>query len=292
MEFQQRYQDLIWAAESQSLIRNDLTTELLSQAQRDRLRRGDFVEAFDSFLSRREKALSHKVGLYFELLVEFLISEVIQGKMTVRGQQVVENGRTVGEVDFIFELDGSTWHLETAVKFYLFNPEAWPEVEGLVGPNSSDNFEAKMDRLFGQQLPLSQTAFPDVTKRVAYVKGRIFYPHHSAASTATETKLTDQLEQLNVDHVQGIWCRAADCAKFLAQLTADRFAVRKKPHWLADVRLPFDSSEVLTCSQLTFFLVQHFQESKRPLMLSSVRETDGVFTEVERIFVVDDTWPS
>lgn len=292
MEFQQSYQDLIWAAESQSLIRNDLTTELLSQAQRDRLRRGDFVEAFGSFLSRREKALSHKVGLYFELLVEFLISEVIQGKMTVRGQQVVENHRTIGEVDFIFELDGSTWHLETAVKFYLFNPAVWPEEEGLVGPNSSDNFEAKMDRLFSHQLPLSQTAFPEVTERVAYVKGRIFYPHHSAASTATQTMLTDQIGKLNVDHEKGIWCRATDCAEFLGQLKADRFAVRKKPHWLADVRLPFDSSELLTCSQLTLYLVQHFQDSKRPLMLSSVHQVDEYFTEVERIFVVDDTWPS
>ena len=133
MDPQQGYQDLIWAAQSHSLLRNDLVTGLLSHEQHERLKCGDFVNAFDKFLAGRDGLMNHKVGLYFELLIEFLISNVLQGELTYCGQQVVEKGRTVGEVDFVFEHQAETWHLETAVKFYLFVPEASSDIERLVG---------------------------------------------------------------------------------------------------------------------------------------------------------------
>lgn len=291
MELSQGYRDLIWVAESQSLVRDELTTVLLSQGQRDRLRRGDYIEAFDRFLTRHDGVLSHKVGLYFELLVEFLITHVLQGRMIERGQQVMENGRTVGEVDFIFELNASIWHLETAVKFYLFVPEGRALAERLVGPNSKDNFEAKMNRLFDHQLPLSRVAFPEVTKRVAFVKGRIFYPHSISPSNAMSALMAGAADPLNVSHEQGVWCRAADCKMFFSQVEIDSYVIRKKPHWLANVHRTIDCADVLTCSQMTAYLAKHFHDSKRPLMISSLSETDGNLTEVRRIFVVDDSWP-
>ncbi|MEP3479344.1 MAG: DUF1853 family protein [Fuerstiella sp.] len=291
MDPQQGYQDLIWAAQSHSLLRDDLATDLLSHAQQERLKCGDFVNAFDRFLARRTGLMNHKVGLYFELLVEFLIAHVLQGKLVHRGQQVIENGRTIGEVDFVFEHHGETWHLETAVKFYLFVPEACSAAECLVGPNSSDSFESKMDRLFHHQLPLSQEAFPEVTNRVAFVKGRIFYPHQFTQFNAVSSCLSELPDRLNPEHETGVWCRAADCHDFFRQLKANRYVIRRKPHWLADSLRSFDSADVLTRLEMIDSLSQHFQSSKRPLMLSSFVAADGLFEEVDRIFVVDDTWP-
>ena len=291
MDPQQGYQDLIWAAQSHSLLRNDLVTGLLSHEQHERLKCGDFVNAFDKFLAGRDGLMNHKVGLYFELLIEFLISNVLQGELTYCGQQVVEKGRTVGEVDFVFEHQAETWHLETAVKFYLFVPEASSAIERLVGPNSSDSFESKMDRLFHHQLPLSQRAFPEVTKRVAFVKGRIFYPHQFTQCHAVRSPTFALPDRLNSEHETGVWCRAADCQAFLAQLTANRYVVRRKPHWLADSLRSFGSADVMSRLEMIDYLLQHFKSSKRPLMLSSLIEVNGWFEEVDRIFVVDDTWP-
>lgn len=291
MDFQQAYQDLIWAAKSPSLVTDDLVTDFLSPVQKEQLGQGDFFEAFHQFLNLREGAMNHKVGLYFELLVEFLISDVLQAKMIHRGQQVVENGRTVGEVDFIFEHDSLTWHLETAVKFYLFVPAAGTAAEQLVGPNSNDSFAAKMDRLFSHQLTLSQAAFPNVTKRAAFVKGRIFYPHDVAAADSFSSMMSVASDQLSAGHETGVWCRAADCHDVLGKTKLNRYEIRRKPHWLADAHRPITFASLLSSVEMTAYLSQHFQKSNRPLMLSSLRETDGCFAEVDRIFVVDDTWP-
>lgn len=295
MNVQQGYLDLIWAAESRSLIKHDSTTPLLSAVEQERLIRGDYAEDFHRFLARRSATMNHKVGLYFEVLVEFLLTNVIKGRMIHCGQQVIENGRTVGEVDFIFEHDSQIWHLEAAVKFYLFDSEACSIRDRLVGPNSSDSFESKMERMFDVQLPLSQTYFPEVTKRLAFVKGVIFYPHHLfSPGMSSRSVVIDHLDlpdRLNGWHQKGVWCRASDCHSFLQQRKTDQYVLRRKPSWLSDLCRPLDSTDLFSGSQMTTYLGQHFRNSKRPLMLSALSKVEGCFQEVDRVFVVDDTWP-
>lgn len=288
MEVQHAYQDLIWAAQSASLVRDDLTACFLQESDLERLNSERTFEAFREFLLRREASLSHKVGLYFELLVEFLISNVLRGNIKHRSQQIVENGRTVGEIDFIFEHHSMIWHLETAVKFYFAIPEAHLNGSRLVGPNSSDCFESKIDRIFSHQLPLSRRVCPEVTHRVAYVKGRIFYP---ANLSDVNSAIASTPRELNRRHDKGVWCRVAESADVLRSIKADRYLLRTKPHWLSNIRQQADSADTSTIPKITAYLVQHFANSHRPIMLSALIEVDGWLEEVKRVFVVDDLWP-
>lgn len=288
MEVKHAYQDLVWAAQSASLVRDDLTACLVQEAELERLRSHQTFEAFRKFLLRREGELNHKVGMYFELLVEFLISDVLKARIIHRGEQVVENGRTVGEIDFIFEHHSTIWHLEAAVKFYMALPEAHSNGSCLVGPNSRDCFEAKIDRMFSHQLPLSRRFCPAVTQRVAYVKGRIFYP---ANSPDVSYSLPSVPRELNPEHDVGVWCRVAECHDVLRSIKADCYWLRGKPHWLSDARKQIDSIDVSTISEISAYLVRHFANSHRPIMLSALIEVDGWLEEVERVFVVNNLWP-
>lgn len=288
MDVQYAYQDLIWAAQSSSLIRNDLTTSLLDATDLERLHSEATFQSFRGFLLRRQGSLNHKVGLYFELLVEFLISNVLEAHITHRNHQVVENGRTLGEIDFIFEHRGAIWHLEAASKFYLASPEPHPKGSHLVGPNADDSFETKIDRMLRHQLPLSRRVCPEVTHRVAYVKGRIFYPVKPPGMVSMITRTCSKLHRT---HDRGVWCRAADFSDVVDSMNSDRYLVRTKPHWLSSVRQPEHSIDGFTALKTKAHLVQHFANSHRPLMLSALVEEDGWLEEVERVFVVEDSWP-
>lgn len=286
------YRDLIWAAASHSLIREECSFPLISESKLQRLRQGDYQQAFDRFLQTRSGDGIRKVGVYFELLVEFLLVDVLQVEMVERNRQIFEDGRTVGEIDFIFRHAGQTIHLETAVKFYLALELPHSSGSRLVGPNSRDHFESKMDRLDRHQLPLSEKYFADVDLRTAFVRGRIFRPL-KFSERETEFRRDNQWwpSELHSDHEQGLWCRAANVERALNRSGFDQFAVHRKPHWLADLcpqEEPdaFESSEVLLPK-----LRQHFQSSARPLMLTAWR-ISSLENRVERILVVEDAWPN
>jgi len=93
-------------------------------------------------------------------------------------------GRTLGELDLLVRdhLDGTLWHWELALKFYLGTEQAW------FGPNSHDTLDRKARHLFDQQLPRS--SMPEVRAQLAeqgwqpdgialLSRGRLFYRQHT-----------------------------------------------------------------------------------------------------------------
>ena len=94
-------------------------------------------------------------------LVEKIVSELIKAstnyKVLYENIQVVENKKTIGEIDFIIE-DKNTKqviHMELAYKFYLFDPSISSEpINNWIGPNRNDSLQEKLEKLKIKQFPL------------------------------------------------------------------------------------------------------------------------------------------
>ena len=94
-------------------------------------------------------------------LVEKIVSELIKSsnnyKVLYENVQVIEDKKTIGEIDFIIE-DINTKHLihmELAYKFYLFDPKLSSEpINNWIGPNRNDSLKEKLEKLKRKQFPL------------------------------------------------------------------------------------------------------------------------------------------
>lgn len=259
--------DLHWAVSSPSLV----TDPLAVGAQPINLGEVDP----DHLLNFVERSKSHRVGRYFERLVGYWLEHIEKVDLLGHGVQLKEGKRTVGEIDFLFrDHDGVLNHWEAAVKFFLYYPQ--PDGSHYPGPNASDNFEMKTQKLFDKQLTISENFYPEVQIRRAFVRGSIFY-RAPVYQESTPSRLAP-------DHQRGSWLRRSEIGQ-LSQFESQVGFVCPKPLWLS----PLVSPEAMPMLDLSSELESHFQELDHPVMICLLDAAAA--TETARFFVVSDRWP-
>lgn len=279
---EQAGRDLIWAITSNSLIDDkSILPEALSESDVDANELAAFVN--DRF--------AVPVGRYFELLILFHLQHCLKVEMIAHGQQIQVDGRTVGELDFVFRSPTDptcVYHLETAVKFYLHESGDHHSGSHFIGPNSADNFESKLARLRSHQLPLSKQHAPEVTHRHPFVKGIIFYRSDEPLPALRPAGMA-------ANHETGIWLRSNELhslATFAKTSHSEiRFLLRAKPLWLSNAVLPCGHHDLLTFAEVHAALQSHFANAGKPRMLSVMQKDDGHFVEQHRAIVVEEDWP-
>jgi len=274
----QQVRDLKWAIMSPSLI-TDSREQILMPGLTDELHvnaqdLADYLVSYSRF----------RVGQYFEGLVLYWLERICKRNIIARHQQVFEDNRTVGEIDILFEdEDGVLTHWEIAVKFYLYFPETNAIGSHFVGPNVKDSFEKKMRRLFEHQLPLSQTHYPEVARRQAFVKGMIFYH--------PECELPTQLpERLSPTHSRGTWLHISELSWLKNQNEIRVFRVLEKPHWLSPEVSNTQDENLKSFEEFKRQLETHFLNSERPLLVSVLTCQQEMCHEIDRVFIVSDAW--
>ena len=226
-----------------------------------------------------------RLGHYAENLLAFYLKH--QNVLYAHGLQVHEDGiSTLGEFDFLLRLPEGLLHWEIATKFYLFefgdDPAHQADLFDYLGPNLADTLGAKMDKIFNQQLALSQhpVAQKLLPERVmgarALIKGWLFY-HYSTASLAVVEGIADP-------HCRGYWWTLDD----VRQLSISHFLILERLQWLAPVQT--NLSEVMEKRQLQEALHRHFQCDNSPVMLAIMRKNGEVMQEFCRGMVVPDDW--
>jgi len=230
----------------------------------------------------------HRVGHYVERLVRHWLA-ITPGLSEIGQGIVIRDGtRTVGELDFLFRHEGRLHHLEVALKFYLHSPvpgqESSAGLSHFPGPNATDNFEKKRDKLLLHQLPLGRTTFPEVAASHALVKGLVFYRPGETAPFALPASM-------NPGHLRGTWIRSTEIDRLLDESWARdcRGRVMEKPHWLSGSTAA-SGEEIHPMENLHHDLRSHFAERDRPVLLSLGRE--GEAHESERLIVVPPDWPA
>lgn len=272
----QAIRDLRWAIESPSLIVGGAADGIVLDP-----RQLDATE-LERFVALKR---SSRVGLYFEQLILFWLTRIRRLESVRHGVQVQREGRTVGEVDFLFRDEQERWtHMETAVKFYLHLPDAAGE-SCYIGPNARDHFEKKLRRLTDHQLPLSQTAFPEVSCRIPLVKGRIFY--HPGETPNDH----DAPKGLAADHLRGTWIRAGELS-WLDSIDRDsRYRVVRKPHWLSAEIVSIDSIDLFSLAGLKEAIRMPLSKGQ-PVLIAVLERKGSLAVETDRMFIVPDSWPS
>lgn len=110
-----------------------------------------------------------KTDLEFEIptnlrlghLAEKVVSELIKAStnynVLYENIQLIENKKTIGEIDFIItnKETAQLIHLELAYKFYLYDPKISNNpINNWTGPNRKDSLTEKLEKLKSKQFPL------------------------------------------------------------------------------------------------------------------------------------------
>ncbi len=98
-----------------------------------------------------------RLGHLAEKIVGELIKASSNYKILYENIQIIEEKRTIGEIDFIIQeiKTKQIIHLELAYKFYLFDPNISSEpINNWIGPNRNDSLKEKLKKLKSKQFPL------------------------------------------------------------------------------------------------------------------------------------------
>lgn len=276
----QEWRDLLWLADGPDLM------ELTPSCPLTALSPGLVLPQSES----SAPPSTHRVGAYVERLVRCWL-ELTPGVTSIeQGILLREGGRTTGELDFLFTYQGRRHHLEVALKFYLHHPRAGEpssaDLSHFPGPNATDNFEKKRERLLTHQLPLGRDTFPEIQASHALVKGIVFYRPGEELPAVLPAAM-------NPAHRSGIWIRADEISRLVGEPWArnSRGIIMTKPHWLSGWTVDHGTAAA-TVAALHDTLAGHFADARtsdRPVLLSLARE--GATQESTRVFVVPAHWP-
>lgn len=233
------------------------------------------------FVASRQRRL----GLYFEDLV----SEFLQGTASPlhRNIQCRQDGRTLGEFDFIYRQNGRWHHLETAVKFYLCVGDG-SKLNHYVGPGLRDRLDCKWQRLQTHQLQLSdRPAGHQILAELGandpiaelLMPGYLFYRTGVAAPPSPHP-------DINPGHLRGFWCTLSEF-RGQPQRSATRYAILPKLRWLPPARC----SEEDCLDRLA--MLEKLALQSQPVLISELMPLAdcGDWIERQRGFVVPDSWP-
>lgn len=243
--------------------------------------------ALDAWLAH---ASSRRLGLYYEKLWQFTLQAAPGVELLAANVAIRQGGQTLGEMDLLIRDTSGDHHIELACKFYLgpqhcsgLDPANW------LGPGGQDRLGLKLEHLRQHQLPLSRSPQGEAVLADWHVEsvqaelwlgGYLFYPWPSSCAAPLGA---------HSEHLRGLWLHRAQWPSFAAQTAAARWQVLPRSRWLAPARADENSS--LTLAQLELYL-QQSAEYRAPLLLVQLEQRlSGDWHEVQRLFLVADTWP-
>jgi len=262
--------DLLWVVNSPAFCEGP-AVEPSASLQIDQIDQEDLLR----FMRDRSE---RRVGRHFEHLVHYWLSEIRRVEMIGTGIQLREGKRTVGEIDFLYrDEEGRLTHCEATVKFFLHLPRIG--ASDFPGPNATDDYERKTNRLFDHQLEVSRVHDSGIERRRAFVKGMAFYRDDLAQSVARPPYMP-------MEHGRGRWIRESE----LDGLGAGDMSggvICSKPHWLA----PAVHLNALGPDQLQSAVQEHFTVGKAHPIMLTLFKGNALSPTAEILFVVPDRWP-
>ncbi len=219
---------------------------------------------------------SARLGSMFEGLISFWLKISPNYQLLAQNIQIIEEGITHGEIDFILRdlQSQKTIHLEVAVKFYLGSPP-FEDPFRWFGTNTKDQLGKKLHHLQTNQSQLSKK-YPnhfeyEIDARHCLIKGRLFYPSNVISAPAG-IGITE-------DHLRGHWEYADH------QQSDKRIIPIAKNKWLAEFNHQ-DISESIEKSIASTDL----REISRAQCFVEIAEDNSLYREQERIFYLPNSF--
>jgi hypothetical protein len=226
------------------------------------------------------------MGKYFEQLLFFLLNNDPRYEIVLTNHQVIENGRTIGELDLIVRdtANGLLEHWEICLKYYLRSATS-NDLDDIIGPNAKDRLRRKFDKLISHQLPLSKRT--DVTQilnnQIAepklFMKGQLF--DHLSRTIAFPSVIHPNIDK-------GWWCHLHEAEAKLS--TEFKWVIVEKPNWIG----PFSCQEddLVSALQARNLIKNHFDTTQSSLLVIGLKPQTDHWVEHTRGFVVNNNWPN
>lgn len=214
------------------------------------------------------------LGKYVETIFEYHFKQDPNLQLIQQNTQVQGNNETIGEIDYLLEINNQVTHVELAIKFYLChknpnNPNHW------IGPNAKDNLANKLVKN-EHAFSLTQTdAYKMLWKKVPtqwqwLIKGCWFF-HPNQPNVF--------LNDANTNSEIGIWLHAKEISLHLKN---HEYYLPNKLEWISPNQV---IKNTLNKKQLIEFVDTHFLSSKRAVMVWNL-------TTLTRICIVTNDWPN
>lgn len=170
-----------------------------------------------------------RLGLYYERLLEWLFRHDSRISLVAANVPVQDVDRTRGQLDFVIDYEGTRYHLEVAIKFYLQIGAAW-NTAALVGTDLRDRMDEKLAHMVfsqrvtgrsvaGQRALRACCGRPNTDAQVVSMRGVIF-PHARPSQDVART-----------------WLTRAEFMRYVREATPDRrWTVVRRAHWFAPLR--------------------------------------------------------
>lgn len=214
----------------------------------------------------RYQPFHHRLGVYAEMLFKFWLTHVPHIQLLKDHFVVEDNGRSVGEIDFLVEMNEEVWQVELACKYY--------GGIHLLGLNPTDKWEHKFRKLQSQlnyyQYPSVQAAVfahqKQIKQSVSVTRGMIFTCPHS---THVLPKAINQNAWRGVAIYQWQEWIDANCCDF----EAVRYVILSRMNFLSPCYVQF--SQTLSWEEVS-------QISEGMVAVVSPRK-NGLWHEINRI---------
>lgn len=219
---------------------------------------------------------SKRLGYRFEAFISYWLQISPNFELLAQNIQIIENKRTLGEVDFIIK-DKHTLkviHLEVAVKFYL-GTEPFEDSFRWFGTNTQDQLGRKQQHLTNHQTQLSlkhpELLKFDIDERYCLLKGRLFYPFGLNAPPKTVID----------NHLRGRWIKQCDIQNKVSLRNKDLFQLTKH-EWLSELYHQEINDKVA--------LENVYEADRAQCCIAVDRDEAGFYKETERVFILPDSF--
>jgi hypothetical protein len=221
-----------------------------------------------------------RLGHQMESVCKQLLEHSSQFDVLVYNLPIREGKQTLGEIDFILK-DVTTEqiiHVELTYKFYIINQDISEPLHQLIGPNKSDAFFMKMEKIKNKQFALlhSEAGTAALTslnidasnlEHKTCFKAQLFKPYNLEAL---------HLSPLNKNCIVGYWLR-------LKNFTTDAFRIYQfyiptKKEWALN---PGVNIEWISYADALLAIQLQLAKQKSPLVWMKKNDT-----EFEKFFVV------
>ncbi len=217
------------------------------------------------------------IGKYAEDLISYYLKSISEFEIILEHQQVIQDGVTVSEIDYIIKHDGSYHHWELSYKFYLEKDGLW------IGPHARDNLKNKLDTVINKQFAVIkskalQNQEPDIPWNELTSKFHLSGWAFVAGNNENWNSSTS------------IWMHRKDFIK--QDGGQDYWLIADKEYWISPLLLSAGELRLFHWKELIPKHVSHGADDKRAQLFVRLQKMHGDFIEIQRCFVVYNDWPN